>query len=592
MIEIQGLSAVQGIGIGKPCFVPYQKRSISEYSIDKSDIASELKRFHVALKQVDEELSLLQDGLEKPNIEKANLIMAHRIILKDSTLQNTIENWLYEKLSNIESLLFRFSTNIEQTLKGLDNSMFAERSIDIQDVTYRIIDALLGYKRDDTLRNIKEDSIIFAYDLYPSDVVVINSQYIKGLVMEAGGVTSHTAILARSLGIPTVFGIVDLLYHFHEGYYPANCVVIVDSNKSKVIFDPDNITLDFYKSDIQQYNANFENYVNILQPQIKKNDQNIFLYANMGALNELEHPFLAKSSGIGLFRSEFLFLNKILNEEKQYKVYIKILKSVAPHQEVTIRTIDLGGDKMPEMGLLAEPNPLLGCRAIRLAMTYPNELFFPQIRAIYRAAAYAKKHHLGKIRMMLPMISSNIELLEAKRLIIQALEPLQNDGIGISDVPLGVMIELPSAALCSEIIAQDVDFFSIGTNDLVQYTLGIDRANEKLSYLYDPLQFGVLKLIKQTITSANNAGIPVSLCGEMASDRCSTAVLLGLGLRHFSMNTFSLPEIAYTIDNYNISDCEELAHRYISMDNYQKARQYLLDWHKERNVKINIREWE
>ena len=590
MIQVQGFSVASGIGIGKLCFIPYQQRSIPEYGIEKSDIASELKRFRKALDFVDEELRLLHESLG--DCEKADFIMAHRMILQDPILHDTIEGWLHQKLSNIESLLFSFSANIEHTLRSIGQPLFAERGSDMQDVTRRIIDALLGRKRDDSLHQIAEECIIMAYDLYPSDAVALNPAYVKGVVTETGGGTSHTAIITRAYGIPAVLGIENLLRDFHQNSFGNSCLTIVDGNKGKVFFEPDERTLANYHLLQEQSHASLQQHLSLLRPKIgSKDGQDVFLYANMGALGELNNPFLASSSGIGLFRSEFLFLEKIPSEEEQYRSYIKILESLDTSQEATIRIIDLGGDKVPVTGLLTESNPLLGCRAIRLAMTYPEELFLPQIRAIYRVAAYGLRHNLGKIRLMLPMISCQRELLEAKSFIISVRETLRAEGLSIPEVPIGAMIELPSAAICSDIIAKDVDFFSLGTNDLVQYTLGIDRVNEKVAHLYDPLQCGVLKLIQLTIANANRAGIPVSICGEMAGDPCATAILLGLGMRHFSMNSYSLPDIAHAICNYSILDCEELAERYLLMDNYEKAHRYLLEWHNQRGVSINIPPW-
>ncbi len=594
MVELHGLSAAQGIGIGKLFFVPYQKRLIPEYGIHKNDIASELKRFCQALDLVDEELRLLHESLNESESEKAGFIAAHRMILQDPILHDTIENWLHEELNNIESLLFRFATGIQQSFREMGNPIFAERSSDMQDVAHRIIDALLGHKRDDSLSKIQKDCVIVAYDLYPSDTVSLNPHYVKGIVTAAGGVTSHTAIMARAFGIPAVLGIESLLRDFHqENFTEQPCQVIVDGNTGTVFLNPEEETLAEYRRLQQQRSARFSEHLSALSPKVSSKDhQDVYLYANMGALGELNNPYLPSSSGIGLFRSEFLFLEKIPEEEEQYQVYVKILESLDPGQQVTIRTIDFGGDKGPMTGLLTESNPLLGCRAIRLAMAYPEELFRPQIRAIYRAAAHGAQHGLGKLRIMLPMISSHMELLKAKKFILETTQGLENEGLEVPEVAIGAMIELPSAALCSDIIARDVDFFSIGTNDLVQYTLGIDRVNEKVSHLYDPLQLGVLKLIQITIINARREGIPVSMCGEIASELCATAMLLGLGLRHFSMNSYSLPEVAHAIHHYDIQDCEELAHRYISMKDYNEAHQYLLEWHQKQGIELNIPEWE
>ena len=590
---MQGFSVAAGIGIGKLCFIPYQQRSIPEYGIEKGDVASELKRFRKALDLVDEELRLLHEGLGNAGSEKASFIMAHRMILQDPILHDTIEEWLHQKLSNIESLLFSFAANIEQTFRAIGQPLFAERSSDMQDVTRRIIDALLGRKRDETLHQIDEECVVMAYDLYPSDAIALNPAYIKGVVTETGGGTSHTAIITRAYGIPAVLGIENLLRDFHQNSFRNSCLTIVDGNKGKVFFDPDERTLANYHLLQEQSYEILQRHLSLLRPKIESQDgQDVHLYANMGALGELNNPFLSSSSGIGLFRSEFLFLEKIPSEELQFRSYIKILESLDNSQEVTIRIIDLGGDKVPVTGLLTESNPLLGCRAIRLAMAYPEELFLPQIRAIYRVAAYGLCHNLGTVRLMLPMISCHKELLEAKDFITNVRKDLEAEGLSIPQVPIGAMIELPSAALCSDILARDVDFFSLGTNDLVQYTMGIDRVNEKVAHLYDPLQFGVIKLIQLTIANANRAGIPVSICGEMAGDPCATAMLLGLGMRHFSMNSYSLPDIAHAICQYSIADCEELAERYLSMNSYQTARKYFLEWHRERNISLHIPAWD
>ena len=593
MIKMQGLSAAPGIGIGKLFFLPYYKRSIPEYGIDKNDISSEIERFHKAINAVDQELHLLQESLSDSNSEQNRFITAHRMILQDPILHDTIQTWLHEKLCNIEALLFRFVTEIEHTFQQTNDPVFIERSSDMQDVTRRVIDALQGHQYNDSLSKIQESCIILAYDLYPSDAVTLNPLYIKGIITEAGGVTSHTAIVARTLGIPAVLGIENLLYNFHQNTNLSDCTVIVDGNKGQVFFSPEESTLTAYNLEQEKYNISLQEYRNtLLRSEIYSQDgQAISLYANMGSLAELDNPLLNSIAGIGLFRSEFLFLEKILGEEEQFQAYIQILHSITPNQEITIRTIDLGGDKIPLMGLLNESNPLLGCRATRMAMAYPEQLFRPQIRAIFRAAAYSQKHKLGTIRIMLPMISGQQELLQVKAFIKETLKALQTEGTipyQTLQVPIGAMIELPSAALCSDVIAQNVDFLSIGTNDLIQYTLGLDRANEKLNYLYDPLHPSVLKLIQMTITNANHQELPVSICGEMAGELYATGILLGLGLRDFSMSFYNLPIIAHTISNYAVSECEEFFNHYISIIDKEEAHQYLLEWHRKHNIEVYL----
>lgn len=586
MIEFQGVPVAPGIGIGSLLVLPYRNKSIPEYSIEVEEIPAERERFAVAIKRVEQNLLLLRREMDisEPS-SRPDFISAHLLILKDPMLHDYVSKGLASELCNLEALLFRFALKMAESFRQQTNPMFQERGSDIQDVIHRIIETLQGTAvKSEALKTIHEPTVLMAHDLYPSDTVNLNRKYVMGVCTEMGGSTSHTAILTRSYGIPSVTGCKNILRTLGNLTLPADCQVIVDGDQGLVYVDPDQETLSRYKV--------LEEHEHLRQTAGKKklcgrqstaDGRSVEFYSNVESLPELENEMVRNSSGVGLFRSEFLFMESIPSEETQFEHYKSILQAVKPDYPVTIRTLDWGGDKVPAIGLLDEKNPLLGCRAIRLSVSQKEELFLPQLRALYRASVY------GRLQIMLPLISGQIELLHLKELIYEVRDELRAEGYQIADVPLGIMIELPSAALTSDILAREADFFSIGTNDLTQYTLGIDRNNDKVFHLYDSLNIGVLKLIRIAIENAQAAGIPVSMCGEMAGDPCATALLVGLGLRQFSMSAPSLLTISELVEKISYRDCRELAETYLLALDSRKAKEILLAWHNERDLHPNFR---
>jgi len=539
--------------IGKALlYVGTKLPEIPRYTIKSAQTESEWQRFLAASKSVAEKLKVLLESAEhNANKDRQEIIKAHLLMVEDVDFFEQVQNNLKSDLQNIEWIVHSVSFDMVQKLRSASDAYLRERASDISDVSRQILEKLLSVHKL-SLADIDEDVIIAAQDLLPSDMLNINKKRVKAIVLDSGTRTSHTAILARSFDIPTVVGLGNCVKGLNSGD-----ILIVDGGSGEVITNPDETALENYKIEIVEFDKRYhENLSLSALPAKTKDGKSIILKANIELPPDVNKIFQFGAEGIGLFRSEFLFMSNenSANEEKQYKAYSEVLKSVGDFP-VRIRTLDLGGDKIfPNFTREEERNPLLGWRAIRFCLATP-EFFKAQLRAILRAGAH------GKVDILFPLISEVGEFDFALKLLEEAKITCKKNGQPIAeDIEAGVMIEVPSAAVCADILAKKADFFSLGTNDLIQYTFAVDRSNEKVKELADPAQPAILRLIKRTIDAARDADIPCSLCGEMAGDSRFTRLLMGFGLEEFSMNASSIPAVKRIIRESDFSACETLAH--------------------------------
>lgn len=560
MTVLRGIAASAGITISR-AFVLHDDDNpkVPRYAITLADIEAEWLRFTTAMNRAREEIIVLRDKTKKETGDEQSAIFdSHLLMLDDPDLHDSIQNSLKSSLFNIEWVLYQYAADLIQQIEKLDNPILQERSSDIYDVTHRILNHLM-YRERFSLADIDHDVVLIAHNLLPSDIVSMNKIHIKALVMDAGGKTSHTAILARAFEIPAVLGLGNVTQAIKNDE-----LVIVDGDSGVLYVNPDPDQRAFYETLIRKKEQALKVLLSeINRPATTLDGKICTIKANIEIPEETTAVKKYGAEGIGLFRSEFLFLQSkhVPNEEAQFTAYKKVLEELAP-KSVTIRTLDLGGDKVaPELFISEEKNPLLGWRAIRYCLS-DTELFQIQLRALLRASVY------GELKIMFPMISGIQEVELALEQLELAREYCRTHEIPFKEnIPIGIMIEIPSAALIADILAQRVSFFSIGTNDLIQYTIAVDRGNEKVAYLHDQFHPAVLRLIKHIIDEGHKAGISVGMCGEMASDPLAVPILLGFGLDEFSMSAISVPRAKQMLRSLKYADAKELAGTILNLEN-------------------------
>jgi phosphotransferase system enzyme I (PtsI) len=574
MKKLQGISASQGIVIGKVFFYLDEYLRVPEYKVGLDEVENELKRFDTAVGKTRNELVRLKKSLNKDSgITETGIVDAHILMLEDPELSKQIKIKIREDLYNVEWALYEVVKSYIDILKMSSDEYLRERTYDIRDVAQRLLGNLL-YKSRVDLKALKEEIILVAHELLPSDTLSMDKRMVKGIATDAGGKTSHTAILARAFEIPAVLGLSHITAEVRNGDQ-----IIIDGTTGIVIVRPDEETLESYQFKLQQWQKKEVELLNLnMLPAETKDGKKILLKANIEVPEETDSALAHGADGIGLYRSEFFFLQpgKLATEEEQYQAYSQVLASME-NKSVTIRTIDLGGDKMlPGNAYFEESNPILGWRSIRFCMTR-KDIFRIQLRALLRASVH------GNLRIMFPMISGVEELDQVLAFYNEVRNECDNEGLNFDhDIHLGIMIEVPSAALTADILARKVKFFSIGTNDLIQYTIAVDRGNEKIAYLYEPFHPGVLRLLRTIIEGAHSQSIPVAMCGEMAGDPYMAVILLGLGLDVFSMSSFSIPEIKNIIRSVSMAQAEELVGTIFEMKSYKEIDRFVKGWMNER----------
>ena len=575
-----GISASIGIAIGE-AFIYDQHLHIPNYSISERQVEFEVHRFFIAMAKTKEEYIQIQKKLvQEMSEDQARMLDAHIMMVDDAFLIDKICTTLRSEKRNIESVVYDVINEQCQELAKSSESFFHERIIDIYDIGQKILQNLLSQKNV-SLSNIARDVIVIASELSVSDTANMNKKHVLGFVTEFGGKTSHSAILAKSLSMPAIFGLSNIVHEVSSG-----TLCIIDSENGIFIQNPDEKTLKEYQAKKLAEDVKKEDTLQLSRiPTVTKDGFSIPLKANMEIPEqEIDNVKKYGAEGVGLYRSEFLYFSKkrksLPTEEQQFLAYKFILERLSD-KEVTIRTLDLGGDKIIETYTTKEANPNMGWRAIRLCLENP-EIFKTQLRALYRASIH------GNLRIMLPMISVVEEVIQAKKLIEEVKADLKKEKIPfVKDVPLGIMIETPAAVLISDALAKHVDFFSIGSNDLIQYVMACDRGNEKISNLYQPLHPAILQLISITIKNAHKNRITCSLCGEMGSDLNNALILVGLGIDEISLSTGKLLEIRKLLQNINKKDLEVLAEQALTKSTQKEVNQLIARYHKtHKNTKI------
>jgi phosphotransferase system enzyme I (PtsI) len=533
----------------------------------------EERRLDHAIRDAGAELAVIHErAVQETSKEQADIFNAHLLMLNDPVFRDQLVDRFRGSLVNIEWVVWDAAREMMQKMMSSPDPLFRERAADINDVSKRVLQQLLSIKRS-SLAELEEDVIVVAHDLLPSEILTMNRERVKGIVMDAGSRTSHTAILARAFNIPAVVGLVLGTKVIKDGD-----TLIVNGRTGEVLVNPGKKDLADFKKIAMMYYKQLEGFLSLRElPAETLDGGRVMMNANIEIPEEAERVLQYGAEGIGLYRSEFLFLTpgRAAEEEQQYRSYTQVLTAMGV-RPVTIRTVDIGGDKiLPDFQSGDEKNPLLGWRAIRFSLALP-ELFKTQLRAILRASIS------GNVKIMFPLVSGIEEIEHALVLLNEARSECRAAGQPFAErIDVGIMIEVPSAAITADILAEKVDFFSVGTNDLIQYSLAVDRGNERVNYLAQPAHPAVLRLLKHTIDSAHQRGIKAAMCGEMAGNPKSTALLLGLGLDEFSMAAQSIPVIKRIIRSVNMVDCRNLVDEVMRGISWEQNTNMVDEWMKE-----------
>jgi phosphotransferase system enzyme I (PtsI) len=556
--RFQGLGVSPGLARGKIFILRPDEEASPEYSIEEKDIATEIARFETALLATRAQILEMQGRIaEAIGAKDASIFDAHLLVVEDRTLIDEVLRTLVRERRNIESIFQQVADRYANLLEQMDDAYLRERALDIHDVTRRVIMNLVG-KAGRSMSEIDYPHILLASNLTPSDTALLNRQFVLGFATDAGSRTSHTAIMARSLNIPAIVGLHDVSTRLESGDE-----MLLDGYHGLLVLNPSEQTVREY-DELQRRKQRIEaGLVNLRETASNTLDgHHLVLSANIELPEDVPSVKTSGAEGIGLYRTEFFYLNKteLPDEEEQYAAYRQVASEILPNS-IIIRTLDLGGDKfVSSLNLPAEMNPFLGWRAIRFCLER-EDVFKVQLRAILRASA------LGNVRMMYPLISGIEEVRKANALLAQCKAELRSEGRAYDDdMDVGVMIEVPSAALCAHHIAKEVDFFSIGTNDLIQYSIAVDRVNERIAHLYEPTHPSIVRLIKMVVEAAHANNIWVGVCGEMASEVTLTPLLLGLGVDELSAGAGLVPRVKSAVQSLEMSTCRKLAERAMELD--------------------------
>ena len=552
---LQGIAASDGIAIAKVYTLTEPDLTVTKVTVEDSE--KEVSRLDDALAASIKDVELIKEtALKNLGEEEAQVFDAHLMVLSDPELIGQVKDNITSNKVNAESALKEVTDMFISIFAGMeDNPYMQERAADIRDVSKRILAHLLGVKIPSPA-TIKDEVIIVAADLTPSDTAQLNRQYVKAFVTDIGGRTSHSAIMARSLEIPAIVGTKEVTSTAKDGD-----IIIVDGLTGDVFLNPSEEVIAEYRAKAEAFAAQQAEWEKLKDSKTyTKDGHQVELAANIGTPKDLEGVVNNGAEGVGLYRTEFLYMDshEMPTEEDQFEAYKAVLEGMNG-KPVVVRTMDIGGDKeLPYLPLPHEMNPFLGYRAIRISLNEP-EMFRTQLRALLRASVY------GKLRIMFPMIATLNDFRGAKALLEEEKAKLIAEGVAVSDdIQVGIMIEIPAAAVLAHQFAKEVDFFSIGTNDLIQYTMAADRMNERVSYLYQPYNPSILTLIKHVIDSAHKEGKWAGMCGEMAGDQTAVPLLVGLGLDEFSMSASSVLKTRSLISKLTLSDMQALAAKAIN----------------------------
>ena len=550
--SFRGIPVSAGVCRGKLLVLRRSQPSIARRQLSEAELGEEINRLEKALVQTRHQILEVQQKVSTGmGAQEASIFDAHLLVLEDRTLLDEVVLVIQKEQVNVEHAFHTVAERYAATLAAIEDEYLRERATDMRDVTARVLNNLLGYEVESDLRHLKEPCIIISHDLTPSNTAQLDKRNVLGFATDVGSRTSHTAIMARSLRIPAVVGLRDGSSQMESGQY-----ALLDGLNGVIVVNPTDQTLFEYGQIILKQVTLQRMLGDILrEPAITLDGQHVFLAANIEQASDAEQVKACGAEGVGLFRTEYLFLNRdrLPGEEQQYQAYREVAAALKP-LPVIIRTLDLGGDKfLAHMQMPTELNPFLGWRAIRISLQ-ERDIFRAQLRAILRASAE------GNLKMMYPMISSLDELKQANELVEEYKAELRRENIPFDEhIEIGAMIETPSAAMVADSLAKRVKFFSIGTNDLIQYSLAVDRMNEKIAHLYEPTHPAIVRLIKMIVDAAHNHGVRVSVCGEMGGDAVLTPLLLGLGVDELSAAPPLVPQIKFIIRRLKLSEAKELA---------------------------------
>lgn len=561
MLKISGIAASAGIAIARAFILEHPNYAVERRAV--GDVEAEIARLDAALAQSQTELeSIKEKTLQELGEKKAEIFASHLLILNDPELIDPVKAKIRDEQLNADYALNEVATQFISMFENMKSAYLQERASDMRDVTKRILNHLLGVHFVSPAE-IAEETIVLAEDLTPSDTAQLNREFVKGFATNIGGRTSHSAIMARSLEIPAVVGTKNILSQAKSGD-----LIIVDGLDGQVFVNPTEEIVAEYRAKQVAYDKQREEWRKLRgEATVSVDGIHVELAANIGTPNDVAGVLDNGGEGVGLYRTEFLYMgrDKLPSEEVQYTAYKTVLERMEG-KPVVVRTLDIGGDKeLPYLDLPKEMNPFLGFRAIRLCLDR-QDIFRTQLRALLRASVH------GNLRIMFPMIATLNEFREAKAVLLEEKEKLVAEGVSVSEeIQLGIMVEIPSTAVLADQFAKEVDFFSIGTNDLIQYTMAADRMNERVSYLYQPYNPSILRLVKMVIDAAHREGRWVGMCGEMAGDTTAIPLLLGLGLDEFSMSATSILPARSQISKLSRADMEKLATKALDMQTAEQV---------------------
>jgi phosphoenolpyruvate-protein phosphotransferase (PTS system enzyme I) len=561
----KGIGASPGIAVGKVLIVENNEFNIEQQMI--SDVEAEVERLSAAVEKSRNELEAVKEkALLEMGEEKAKVFESYLMVLEDPEFIDSTIAKIREENINAEYAFAKIRDMFINLFESMDDDYMKERAADVKDVANRILRHLLGSSYVD-LSVLPEEVILVAHDLTPSDTALMDKQKVLGFLTDIGGRTSHTAIMARTLEIPAVVGLKDITSSVKNGDYIA-----LNGTSGEVVVNPDSETLEKFnklKADYEYHRKELLSFAG--KETVTLDGRKVELAGNIGSVNDIEGLLSNDAEGVGLYRTEFLYMEGTAapSEEDQFEAYKSVLEALNS-KPVVIRTLDIGGDKkLPYLNIEPEMNPFLGYRAIRLCLDR-KDIFKTQLRALLRASIY------GNLKIMFPMISNLQELLQAKTVLEEVKKELSGENISFSnDIEIGMMIEVPSAAIISDVLAKHVDFFSIGTNDLIQYTCAVDRMNEKITHLYNQFNPSVLRLIKLVIDNAHKAGKWVGMCGEAAGDLRMIPVLLGMGLDEFSMGPIAILEARKLINSLKYEDAKRIAEEVLKLETDEEIEAYI-----------------